>query len=148
MALMARPFKNLTRPTQLWAQELVNRLKALEDLVALLGAATFIFDNSTSSADPGSGKFRLNNAVKASATHIFISNTTEGGIDIEDIFQDVAADDHLIIRQENDVTRNMHVTVSSIVDNTTWFDITIVVDASNGSEFQNNQGCAISIIRN
>ena len=148
MALMARKFRSFIKSSSLWAMEITDRLKALEDIVALLGGAAYIFDNSTSESDPGDGVFKLNDSVKADATELYISEITQGSINVEDFLEDVIVGDIVIISQENDVSRNLHMTVSQIItDNTTWFKIEFTVDAANGGEFQNNRVCSISVIR-
>jgi hypothetical protein len=144
---MARAFKNFITSSSLWAVEVTDRLKALEDLVSLLGGAIYIFDNNNTEADPGSGRFRLDDSTKADATVMYISEFTLGNINIEDFIEDVVAGDAIIIRQEDDISRNLHATVTgTITDNTTWFKIEFTVDVANGSEFQNNRACSISIV--
>lgn len=145
---MAKSLKNLIRPTNLWAQEITDRLKRLEDIVALLGGASFVFDNNTVSMDPGPGRFRLDNSVKALSVAAFVSNITEGGIDVDDIYDGVDPGDQMIFVQEDDASRNLHVTITSVTDNVTWHKFDYTVDAANGAEFQNNRSCSISIIRN
>ena len=145
---MAKSFKNFIAPTPLWCTEIANRLKRLEDLVSFLGGASFIFSNSTSSGDPGAGRFRLDNSSKALSTASFVSNITEGGVDVDDIYDGVDPGDQMIYVQEDDPSRNLHVTVTAVQDFATWHKFDYTVDASNGAEFQNNRGCSISIIRN
>lgn len=145
---MARSLKNLIAPTALWAEEITNRLKRLEDLVAFLGAATFVFRGGVQVGDPGVGRFYLDNTIKALSTSASVSNITEGGIDIDEIYDGVDPGDQMIISQESDPSRNLHTTVSSVIDNGSWHEFNYTVDASNGGEFQNNRACSISIIRN
>ncbi len=145
---MARSFKNLIRPSTLWCEEATLRLKRLEDLVAFLGGANFVFDNNTAALDPGPGRFRLDNSVKALSVAAFVSNITEGGVDVDDIYDGVDPGDQMIFAQENDPSRNLHVTITSVTDNVTWHQFDYTVDAANGAEFQNNRSCSISIIRN
>lgn len=145
---MAKSFKNLIAPTALWAQEITNRVKRLEDIVAFLGGAAFVFSNNTTEADPGTGRFRLDAATKALSTNAFVSNITEGGIDVDDIYDGVDPGDQMIISQEDDPSRNLHVTVTLVTDNPTWHKFDYTVDAANGAEFQNNRSCSISVIRN
>lgn len=145
---MARPFRNFIAPVHLWCQEASDRIKALEDMVAFLGGAAFVFSNNTTEADPGAGRFRLDNATKALSVACFVSNITEGGVDVDDIYDGVDPGDQMIIRQNDDPSRNLHVTVSAVTDNATWHKFDYSVDASNGAEFQNNRSCSISIIRN
>lgn len=145
---MAKSLKNLIAPTPLWAAEITNRLKRLEDIVAFLGGASFVFSNNTTEADPGAGRFRLDNSSKALSTSAFVSNITEGGIDVDEIYDGIDPGDQMIYVQEDDPSRNLHVTVTVVTDHSTWHKFEYTVDASNGAEFQNNRSCSISIIRN
>jgi len=45
-------------------------------------ALYFTYDNTTADADPGAGKFRLNNAAVASATQVYIDLATANGGDV------------------------------------------------------------------
>jgi len=145
---MAKSLKNLIRPTLLWAREITERLKRLEDIVAFLGAATFIFRSGVQVGDPGVARFYLDNTVKALSTSASISNITEGGVDVDEVYDGVDPGDQMIISQENDPGRNLHTTVSSVTDNGTWHEFDYTVDAANGGEFQNNRSCSVTIIRN
>lgn len=144
---MAKSLKNLIAPTPLWCQEITNRLKRLEDIVALMGGASFVFDNNTTEADPGAGRFRLDNSVKALSSAMFVSNITEGGIDVDAIYDEVDPGDVFIISQESDPSRNLHVSVTTVTDNGTWHKFDYTVDAANGAEFQNNRSCSLSLIK-
>lgn len=145
---MAKDFLNFIFPNRLWCREATTRIKRLEDLVAFLGAATFVFRGGVQVGDPGLGRFYLDNTVKALSTSASVSNITEGGIDVDDIYDGVDPGDQMIISQESDPSRNLHTTVSSVADNGTWHEFDYTVDAANGGEFQNNRACSITIIRN
>jgi hypothetical protein len=51
-------------------------------IVTAIQPSAWAFDDSTSDSDPGSGKFRLNNANPASATAAYIDNLNAGGVDV------------------------------------------------------------------
>ena len=145
---MAKPFKNLiNQHSSLWAAEISNRVKRLEDIVALMGGANFVFDNNTTSGDPGPGRFRLDNSVKALSVAMFVSNITEGGIDVDTIYDEVDPGDLFIIIQEGDASRNLNVTITAVTDNGTWHKFDYTVNSSNGAEFQNNRSCSLSLIK-
>jgi len=95
-------------------------------------AYKFLFDASTSMADPGSGDVRFNNATPASVTAIAISNTFSGGSDVSDVI--VTWDDStttatrgtLTFRRGGSPTFNMTFTITgAITDNTTWLEIPV-----------------------
>ncbi|MCH7928652.1 MAG: hypothetical protein IID03_11855 [Candidatus Dadabacteria bacterium] len=88
------------------------------------------FNTSTTEADPGSSAFRLNSATPASVTELFISTTSNSGADISAILSELKSGNTLYARQIDDQTKNLVLNVVSIVDNTTWFKITVTVDDS------------------
>jgi len=101
---------------------------------AEVGALSFkyLFDNTTSMADPGSGDVRYNNATPASVTNIAISNTYSGGSDISDFiasWDDVAnagTRAHLVIKKANTAgTFQVFKVTGAITDNTTWLQIPV-----------------------
>jgi hypothetical protein len=57
-------------------------LQALQTLQNILAGSGLTFDNATSDANPGNGKFRANNASLASATTLYICKTDALGEDI------------------------------------------------------------------
>ncbi len=144
---MARPFRNLPLPRPLFCEEVVNRIKAIEDVLALLGGAEFVYRNNTAEENPGAGNFRLDNALKGLSTATFISIITAGGQDVEEVYEELDIGDHLIFIQVDDRSRNFSATITGITDNATWFDIEYTVDVDNGLEFQNNRAVQVVIVK-
>ena len=96
------------------------------------------FSTSVVDGDPGSGRFRYDNAVHASVTEIFIDDINNAGVDVSNFLAQISAGDRLYIQQENDASRFAvwNVTVDAI-DETGWFSIGVALEAE-GATLANN----------
>jgi len=107
--------------------------------------AEYRFDTSIVAADPGSGKFRYNNATPASVTNIFIDDLTSNGTDISNLLGLITTGDRLYIQTRGDSAEFMVFNVSApITDNTGWFTIVGTVEAS-GDLHANNARCLVAL---
>lgn len=97
----------------------------------------FQYSTTTTSGDPGSGGFRLNNTTIASATSLFISQTNAAGADLSTIFDTLGSGDKIYLQNNADSTERLLLDITSVTDNTTWYDITLTVDDSNGPTWTN-----------
>lgn len=88
----------------------------------------WLYDSTTSMADPGTGDIRFNNATLASVTAIAVSATGSGS----DVSDYVATWDdstntvkgHILIREEAGSVIAVF-TVSAVTDNSTWLQLTV-----------------------
>jgi hypothetical protein len=111
------------------------------------GGLYFKFDTSTSSADPGSGDVRYDNATPSSVANIYISETSSEGIDISTVLDNLATNDRILIRQSSDPTKAQLFQVSgSITDNGAWRTIPVTY-VSGGSGGLPGNGKDLSISR-
>jgi len=103
-------------------------------------AKLYDFDSSTTMADPGAGELRFNNATVSSVTAIAFSNRSNdsGNPDISDYI--VTWDDststvkgYLSITKGGTPATFAIFSVSAVVDNTAWLQVTVAHIASNGS---------------
>lgn len=99
---------------------------------------TWKFDDGTADADPGSGNVRLNNAVFASVTKIFLSETAqEGAVDaFLSIWDDSTSAQKAYIRIIDPVTPAnwaVYQLDATIVDDGVYRDLTVTHVASGGS---------------
>ena len=108
-------------------------------------AAQYRFDTSIVEADPGNGDFRMDNAIPASVTELFVSSTTDNGNDFNTILSLVGVGDQVYIQQDNDATKFVLLNVTANVDNTGWWSIAGTIAAS-GTIFDNNAKCHILIL--
>ncbi len=92
------------------------------------------FSTSIVDGDPGSGRFRYDNAVHASVTQIFIDIINNAGVDISNLLGLISIGDRLYIQQENDASKFAvwDVIFPAPVDETGWFTITVSLEADGG----------------
>jgi len=119
------------------------------------GGATFYytFEANTTNANPGAGDLRLDNSTQNAATGIYICDTDEDGTDIASYLQTI--DDststikgHVKISNKLDSSQFILFTISSLTDNTGYFDITVSpVDSSATSPFSANEDILITFAR-
>jgi len=119
------------------------------------GGATFYytFESNTTNANPGAGDLRLDNSTQNAATGIYICDTDEDGTDIASYLQTI--DDststikgHVKITNKLDSSQFILFTISSLTDNTGYFDITVSpVDSSATSPFSANEDILITFAR-
>ncbi len=88
----------------------------------------WLFDSSTTMADPGTGDFRLNHATLASVTAIAV-NATGSGSDVSDWV--ATWDDstnptkgYMVLREEAGGTAAVF-SISAVTDNTAWLQLTV-----------------------
>jgi len=102
------------------------------------------FDTATGSADPGTGRFRLNNATLASVTNIYVDSICDQtGLDIDNIFSIIDGSWSIYIQETGDATKFVQFTTSgTYTDNTGWWTIPVTfVQSGAGGLFTNNAKC-------
>lgn len=126
---------------------------AAKNIAILAGGYSYYFDNGTGATDPGSEHLRFNNATLASATALYVDDTTRANTDIG---PDLATWDDCTstIRGKLRVTKQSDASVyalfdvtGSVVDNTGWWTITVAYVTGNGS-FTDEDGVTLQFIRN
>ena len=87
--------------------------------------------SSTVASDPGTGKFRIDNAAPGSATNIYINNITEYGLDANAVLKARQVNDAFSIAQHLDLSRAVLYQVSgAVVDNTGWHTVPVTALSS------------------
>ena len=109
------------------------------DLPGVLATASlkYLFDSSTTMADPGTGDLRLNNAAIASTTAIALSNTFSGGSDISDLIATWDNATHtpaavLTVRKAGDADFFATFGITAVTDNGAWLQLTASFIATGG----------------
>lgn len=104
----------------------------------------FRFDSNTASADPGSGKFRLDDvSPQVSAANIYIDDINRQGMDFGLIFSTLSVGDAIYIQQKADSTRALLFEVSgTATDNTGWWTIPIQTGTASIADIVSNQDCS------
>src|SRR5215831_7166055 len=85
------------------------------------------FSNSTTMADPGNGKFRIDNATVSLAANISISYITDGGTDATNAFKSLAIGDVVNVQDQGNSANWARFTIgpTGITNNTTWFQLPV-----------------------
>ena len=119
------------------------------------GGATFYytFESNTNNAQPGAGDLRLDNSTQNTSTGIYIDDTDENGNDISSFLQTI--DDststikgHVKISNKLDPSQFIIFTISSLTDNTGYFDVTVsAVDSSTANPFSANEDIIVTFAR-
>lgn len=115
-------------------------------------ANEWLFATSTTMADPGTGKFRLNNATPASVTNVALSALSgdSGNPNLHSYlltWDDSNNTPRGVIRLEKDATNFIMLGVSgNITDGTTWVEIPVTVIASAGS-FSSNDPVFVNFVQ-
>ena len=97
------------------------------------------FSTSTTMADPGSGKLRINNATGSAATQTAISVTTQPGTDVTNVLALLRAGDQIIIQDKSNAANWIRYTVGSTpTNNASWFLIPVTFVSGSGTGSANN----------
>jgi hypothetical protein len=115
------------------------------------GDIPWLFDSSTSMADPGTGDVRLNNATLASVTAIAIASTSAASgnpavgpwVLAWDDLGTAAARGYLVIRKTA-APQNFAIykITGTVTDNTTWMQL-VVAHVSSAGSFSNTDGLSV-----
>jgi hypothetical protein len=107
--------------------------------------AAYRFQTSIVESDPGNGNLRYDNATPASVTELFISATTDNGVDLQNILSFISAGDRIYFQQDNDASKYLLFDVTVNVDNGGWFSFAGTVSNS-GTIPDSNAKCHILIL--
>jgi hypothetical protein len=107
--------------------------------------AAYRFQTSIVEADPGNGNLRYDNATPASVTELFISSTTDNGVDLQNILSFISAGDRIYFQQDNDASKYLLFDITVNVDNGGWFSFAGTVSNS-GTIPDSNAKCHILIL--
>ena len=88
--------------------------------------SAYEYDNTTAKADPGPGLFRLNNADPTLSTEMYIDDLDKAGIDMSAWLLGLSAGKHLRLGQTDSNTSGILFEIVSVVDETSFFTITII----------------------
>lgn len=113
---------------------------------ASLFQASWRFDTSTSASDPGSRNFRYDNAIPASVTNIYVSDTNNDNNDMSNILGFLSSGDQIYLQQSSDSANALLFDINGTpTDNTDWWTLPITVTQS-GSLPGNNSVCGWAIL--
>lgn len=101
----------------------------------------YIFDSSTADADPGAGKFRLNNATPASATFAFLSKIAFNGLNLANALQVIRDQNFFQIQQKTALGKASLYEVNGIVEDATTYIKIPLTALSTGTIFDDGAQC-------
>lgn len=113
----------------------------------------WVFDTTTTVADPGSGNLRLNNATQSSATIVVVDALDANATDWTDAintFDDSTStiNGHLFLFGMDAPENWMLFTVGAVTDHTGWLEIAVTfVDSSSASPFAASDDVMVSFVR-
>lgn len=100
------------------------------------------YEDPTGASDPGSGNFRTNNNTIASVTAIYVNDETKDGVDASVLLNALESGDRIYLQNLEDANEAALFTVSSVTDNTGWFNISVTyVDSGSSSSFTDGKEC-------
>jgi hypothetical protein len=103
------------------------------------------FSSTTTMADPGSGKVRVNDPSVPSATQMAISATTKGGTDRSQIIKSLMVGDQIVCQDRNNSANWVRYMVQSApINNATWFQIAVSAMSNSGTTPSNNNELVIA----
>lgn len=127
--------------------------EAARDIAKAAAGFQYTYDTDTTGSDPGSGLLRFNNATLASATALYISETTGGsqGIAAEiATWDDSTSTIHgklRMFKQSNPAIFALFNVTGTLTDNGSWDTLTVAYVSGSGS-FSDNDVVTIQYIRN
>ena len=119
------------------------------------GGATFdyTFDTTTSDADPGAGKLRLNNALVNAATVLYIDDEDAGGTDIQSFLRTIddstsTVKGHVRISNRLDASDYALYTISGTnTEATGYHKVNCGISTASAVSFSNNEDIIITFAR-
>jgi hypothetical protein len=106
--------------------------------------AEWRFDQNTTAADPGAGKFRLDTITpQVSATNIYIDDNSKQNMDMGLIFSTLSLGDLVFVQQKADSTRALLFQITgAATDNTGWWTIPVTGGEASANDLLTNQDCS------
>lgn len=153
---MAKKISDLTdKPTlagteQLEINDAGTSKRATASAIATLSgvqwkALTFTSDtDSTADSDPGAGLFKWNNATQASATVLYIDDSTADSVSLATFWSGLPASGYLYIQQADDSTRWQVWKWSAVADGTGYHKLTAAIQGASASAIQDAKTCYLA----
>jgi len=113
-------------------------------------SGTWNFSTTTTMADPGSGKLRVDNAAAAAVANIALSKTTAPGTDAANVLRGLPAGTVVYIQERDNAANWVRYKLTAMaIDNTTWFQLPVTIyDAtSTGGALTNNAPLTVAFTR-
>jgi hypothetical protein len=100
------------------------------------------FDTTTTSGDPGAGKFRFNTATPSTATQLYFDYLTSGGFDFSNYFRTFKTGDFLTVQESANASNWVKYTLTAApADQVGWWIVNVAETSAGGSLPNNNSLC-------
>jgi hypothetical protein len=97
------------------------------------GSASWIYDNTIAGpADPGANEFRTSTGNPVSVTGFYFNDADANGLDIQNLIDTAFAGSQLVMRNANDNTQVRVYTITAIVNNVGWYQVSVDYLFGNG----------------
>jgi len=118
------------------------------------GGASFdyTFDSGTTAADPGTGEVALSSTTQNTATEMYIDATDDNGSSINTFMTSIdavtsAVKGHVRVSSKTDANTFLLFAISDLTNNTGWWTIDILIEASSASApFSNSDDVVVSFV--
>ena len=105
--------------------------------------AEWRFSSTTTEADPGNARFRLNNVVQENSTFIYIDDIDKQGVDMGNLINRLKTGDLIYIQQKDNSSRAILFTVNGDPeDKIGWWKIPVNAGEESLDDLVNNKDCA------
>lgn len=152
MTLALDPFSEVVDERRRWTPEWYSFISELAAR-ATTGLQMFEYVYSTNMSEPPSGgQVRLNNANPGAATKMWISHTTNGGIDMSNfikLFREASAAggvSRAILQDKNAASTVFQYNVTGSVDKGSYSELSLQALPSIATSIGNNQVCLLAVI--
>ena len=100
------------------------------------------FSTSTTEADPGNARFRLDNATQENSTFIYLDDVDKQGVDMGNLINRLKSGDLIYIQEKADASRAILFTVNGDPeDQTGWWKIPVTAGEESLDDLRNNKFC-------
>jgi hypothetical protein len=96
-------------------------------------SATYLYDDTLTDADPGSGNIRFNSATLASITEAYIDDEDSSANDKQGLFSNLSEGYTLYVEQSSDVNNSALFSIGTITDNAGYTKLALTLKKSTGS---------------
>lgn len=99
------------------------------------------FSSTTTDADPGAGKFRLNNATQSAASQVYINNDNDQSIAFSTLLTKLGSNDVVLIQQKDDTAKFHLYNVTGDAVVASGYHKIPVSSADSGTNIDNTKEC-------
>lgn len=106
----------------------------------------YIYDNNTTAADPGAGKFRFNNTTLSSVTEMYAADKNESNVDLQTYWQGLGIGSIIYFGNPNVKLEGAFFEVSGgVTDNTGFSTVPLTFVSAGTSQFTNGSSFSLTI---